>query len=77
MADDTNANERFDIAKVVVLSGWSLTILVCISVIGTAIYMSLAKSSIDAPVKEWASTCLGFLFGAFLSLVKYFIGDKG
>ena len=57
----------------VVLSGWSLTLLVCIAVIGAAIYMSLTKGSIDAPVKDWASTCLGFLFGAFVGLVKDFI----
>jgi cytochrome c oxidase assembly factor CtaG len=75
MAED-NSNERFDVAKLVVLSGWSLTILVCILVIGAAVYMVLTRASIDAPIKEWASTCLGFLFGAFVSLVKDFISDK-
>jgi len=71
--EQDKASERFDVSKLVVLSGWSLTLLVCISVIGAAIYMSLTKGSIDAPVKDWASTCLGFLFGAFVGLVKDFI----
>jgi hypothetical protein len=73
MADDVNASERFDIAKVIVLSGWSLTILVCIAVIGTATYLVATKSALDGPLKEWASTCLGFLFATFVSLVKDFI----
>jgi hypothetical protein len=75
MAEDneSDASERFDVSKLVVLSGWSLTLLVCIVVIGSAVYMSLTQGSIDAPVKDWASTCLGFLFGAFVGLVKDFI----
>lgn len=72
MSDD-NASERFDIAKIVVLSGWSLTILVCIIVIATATWCVVQRQTIDTPLKEWASMCLGFLFGAFVSLVKDFI----
>jgi hypothetical protein len=73
MADDANANERFDIAKVIVLSGWSLTILACIAIIGSATYLVVIKGSVDGPLKEWASTCLGFLFATFVSMVKDFI----
>ena len=73
MENDTNANERFDIAKIVVLSGWSLTIVTCLAIIGSATYLLVSKVSIDGPLKEWASTCLGFLFGTFVSLVKDFI----
>jgi hypothetical protein len=72
--DETAATkERFDIAEVVVLSGWSLTLLVCISIIGSAVYLAVVKGSIDGPLKEWASTCLGFLFASFISMVKDFI----
>jgi hypothetical protein len=73
MADDTNENERFDIAKVVVLSGWSLVLLVCIAIIGSATYLVAKNGSVDGPLKEWASTCLGFLFATFVSFVKDFI----
>jgi hypothetical protein len=53
MTDEaSNANERFDVSKMVVLSGWSLTLLVCIAVIGTAVYVSVTKNSIDAPIKD-------------------------
>jgi hypothetical protein len=56
MAEDneSDASERFDVSKLVVLSGWSLTLLVCIAVIGTAVYMSVTKNSIDAPIKASA-----------------------
>jgi hypothetical protein len=75
--DDSTARERFDIATVVVLSGWSLTILVCITIIGATTYMVVSHGAIDTPLKEWAGTCLGFLFGFFGSLVKDFIkGDS-
>jgi hypothetical protein len=72
-SDEVNESERFDIAKVVVLSGWSLTILVCIAIIGSATYLVVRNGSVDGPLKEWASTCLGFLFATFVSMVKDFI----
>lgn len=75
MAED-NSNERFDVAKLVVLSGWFLTIMVCVSVIGAAIYMVVNKIAVDTSIKEWASACLGFLFGGCVSLVKDFISNK-
>ena len=69
---DPTSSERFDIAKVVVLSGWSLTILVCMVVIGAALWLAI-KSGEMATLKEWAGLCLGFLLGAFVTLVKDFI----
>jgi hypothetical protein len=57
----------------IVLSGWSLTILVCISIIGSATFLVVIKGAVDGPLKEWASTCLGFLFATFVSMVKDFI----
>jgi len=72
MADD-NSNERFDIAKIVVLSGWSLNVLTCLTIIGAATYMVVTGKPIDGPLKEWASMCLGFLFATFVPLVKDFI----
>lgn len=70
--EDTKA--RADIAKIVVLSGWALTILVCVGVIGTATNAFLTNPRADiGPLKEWAGMCLGFLFGSFVSLVKDYI----
>jgi hypothetical protein len=72
MTDDEN-NARFDVAKIVVLSGWSLTILACLVVIMGAVYAAFQTADPLAPLKEWASMCLGFLLGAFVTLVKDFI----
>jgi hypothetical protein len=72
MSED-NSGERFDIAKIVVLSGWSLNVLTCLTIIGAATYMALSGKVIDGPLKEWASMCLGFLFATFVPLVKDFI----
>ena len=47
--------------------------LACIAIIGSATYLVVIKGSVDGPLKEWASTCLGFLFATFVSMVKDFI----
>lgn len=70
---DENSNERFDIAKVVILSGWSLNVLTCLVIIGAVVYMASSGKPIEGPLKEWASMCLGFLFATFVPLVKDFI----
>jgi hypothetical protein len=72
MAED-NTNERFDVAKIVVLSGWSLSILTCLIIIGSVTYMIVIGKPIEGPLKDWASMCLGFLFATFVPLVKDFI----
>jgi hypothetical protein len=68
--------ERFDIAKLVVLSGWSLTVLACLLIIAASTYMTISAKSIEGPLKEWGGTCLGFLFGSFMSLLKDFLNEK-
>ena len=70
---DDQSNSRFDVAKIVVLSGWSLTILACLVVIMGAVYAAFQTTDPLTPLKEWAAMCLGFLLGAFVSLVKDFI----
>jgi hypothetical protein len=69
-------NERFDIAKVVVLSGWSLTLLACLTVIGAAVYSLAVHRSIDPALEKWATLCFGFLFGSISALVKDFISPR-
>ncbi len=69
---DPAAAERSDIAKIVVLSGWSLTIAACLFIIGAAVYLAIARGD-AGPLKEWAGLCLGFLLGNFVTLVKDYI----
>jgi hypothetical protein len=43
-ADLVMDKERFDIAKAVILSGWSLMLLSCLIVIGAAVYQDFIGS---------------------------------
>lgn len=67
MSDPTE--DTRDTVKIVILSGWSLTLLVCLTIIGAAIYKALADPNME-PLKQWAGMCLGFLLGSFVSMVK-------
>lgn len=73
LTTDDNGNERFDVAKVVILSGWSLSLLTCFAVIAAAIFLAVTGKPIDGPLKEWSGMCLGFLLATFVPLVKDFI----
>lgn len=70
---DENSNERFDVTKVVILSGWSLALLTCVAVIAAAVYLILIGKPVDGPLKDWSMMCLAFLFTNFLPVVKDFI----
>ena len=69
----TLENERFDIVKIVILSGWSLALLTCVTVIAAGVYMLVMKQPIDGPLKDWSMMCLAFLFTNFLPVVKDFV----
>lgn len=71
---DTTDVQKFDIARIVVLSGWSLSLMVCLTIISAAVYQLVTHPGLDiGALKEWAGLCLGFLLGNFVSLVKDFI----
>lgn len=70
MADNTD--DRYNIAKIIVLSGWALTLMVCFVIIIGAVYQTLT-GTLDDALKGWAQLSLGFLFGSFVALVKDFM----
>lgn len=75
-AVDPTLNQRFDIAKLVVLSGWSMTVIVCLTIISAAVSQLVFHPGVElGSLKEWAGMCLGFLLGNFVSLVKDFIKE--
>ncbi len=61
----------------IILSGWILTILTMVAIIGTALYMMTARDYAKLPeeLAQWCGIALGFLFGSFTSIVKDFIQD--
>lgn len=66
-------SDRYDTTKVVILSGWSLTVGVCLLIISAAVFSATHAGVLDPDLKNWAGMCLGFLFGSFVGLVKDFI----
>lgn len=61
----------------IILSGWVLTILTMVSIIGAALWLMLARDLAKLPeeLAQWCGIALGFLFGTFTSIVKDFIAD--
>jgi hypothetical protein len=61
----------------IILSGWILTILTMVAIIGTALYMMTAQGFAKLPeeLAQWCGIALGFLFGSFTGIVKDFISD--
>lgn len=68
-------NDRYDVAKAIILSGWALTLLTCFAVIGVAVYCLIVNRTIDDTLKGFATLCMGFLFGNIPTLVKDFTGN--
>lgn len=61
----------------IILSGWILTVLTMVAIIGTALYMMtrMGYAKLPEELAQWCGIALGFLFGSFTSIVKDFIGD--
>jgi hypothetical protein len=73
MTSDDNADDRYNIAKIIVLSGWALTLLVCWATIIGTVWLILRGHPVDDTLKGFAQTSFGFLFGSFVALVKDFM----
>lgn len=73
----TTDRRRRKIVHGIILSGWVLTILTMVSIIGTALWLIVAQDFAKLPeeLAQWCGIALGFLFGTFTSIVKDFIAD--
>lgn len=69
--------KRRKIVHGIILSGWVLTILTMIMVIGTALFLMTVKGFAALPeeLKQWVAMSLGFLFGTFVNIVGKFVTD--
>lgn len=72
------ARKRRKIVHGIILSGWVLTILTMIAIVGTALYLMSAKgfASLPEELKQWVAMSLGFLFGTFVNIVGKFVLDE-
>lgn len=65
--------ERWDLAKVIVLTGLGATILISIILISTAMALMLIERAVPDTLNQWSGVALGFLFGTFGSILKDFV----
>ena len=58
--------------KLIILSGWFLTILVAVIILSTSMVMMVMYPEVPLPkpLSEWGSIVLGFLFGSFVNIVS-------
>lgn len=69
---DPYALPRFNVAKVIVLTGFSLTMLVCLVLVTTSAWLFITTGDVPDALREWAGLALGYLFGTFTALVSDF-----
>ncbi len=65
--------DRYDVSKIIILSGWSLALLTCVTVVTAAVYQALTIGKVEDNLKGWVGMCLVFLFTNFVPIVKDFI----
>jgi uncharacterized integral membrane protein len=72
------ARKRRKIVHGIILSGWVLTILTMVMIVGTALYLMALKGFATLPeeLKQWVAMSLGFLFGTFVNIVGKFVLDE-
>lgn len=70
---DPYAKPRFNVAKIIVLTGFALTMLVCLILVCVSSYLLISIGTIPDALREWAGLALGYLFGTFSALIKDFI----
>lgn len=73
---ETKTVKAQNIIRGIVLSGWILCVVCSIMVLAIALYLMLTGTPLPAPLSEWSSIVLGFIFGTISSLVKDFIGNS-
>jgi ABC-type siderophore export system fused ATPase/permease subunit len=76
-AEIVAARRKRKIVHGTILSGWILTVLTMVAIIGTALYMMtrLDYAKLPEELAQWCGIALGFLFGSFTSIVKDFITE--
>lgn len=58
------------IIEFIIVSGWVLLIVTCLTLVGAVAGMALAGHPIDQSLKELAGTAIGFLFGSVPAFLK-------
>lgn len=69
-------SRKVKLVRLIILSGWVLTLLLMISIVGAALYLSIAGQEVPKMLEQWGGVALGFLFGSFSKIVADYVGDE-
>ena len=69
------AKQRWKIARGVIVSGWVLTLLVMLGVIGTCLYLWLMGRIVPDPLLALAGVAVASLLKDFAATIKDFINE--
>ena len=67
---------RARVVRAIIISGWFMSLLVMMAVVGSALYMVLTRGEAPEQLSQWAGVALGFLFGTFTAIVKDYVDDE-
>lgn len=75
MADalQTLDKRKNEIVRAIIMSGWVLTLLLMVGIVGAALWLMLTGHEVPKTLEQWGSVALGFLFGSFSKMISDYI----
>lgn len=61
--------------KTLILSGWVLTLVLAVGLIGANVYLAAVERP-NEQISNWGSLAMGFIFGAFPTMVRDFLKEN-
>lgn len=68
-------NRKVKMVRLIILSGWVLTLFLMVGIVGAAIYLMVTGQEVPKTLEQWGGVALGFLFGNFSKIVADYVGD--
>lgn len=62
--------QRTSVIRIIIASGWLLTIIMSVVILGTSSYLMFNGGELPKTLENWSSIIIGFYFGTFMSLLK-------
>lgn len=68
--------KRFDIGRWIIITGWLLSVLMGIAILGTILYLMIGERQVPEALIGWGGAAIGFVFGLIPGTIREFIGLK-
>lgn len=75
---DPNIRISTPIITGIIISGWILSVLMILVIIGSSVYLQIVYPTAPLPdtLREWFGIAFGFLFGNFFNIIKDYLQVK-